>query len=53
MKKCFLEPNKSRYNTKQEAEKVLIIIFDRGELNPYYCDSCKGWHLTSNNSGNF
>ena len=45
-KKCLEFPDKKRYNTKKDAEA--IISFLKGGLFTYKCDSCDGWHLTSN-----
>jgi hypothetical protein len=51
MKRCPQFPNKKRYPTKNDAETAIIIQRSEGsvELDCYYCDACKGWHLTSRN----
>lgn len=51
MKQCFVFPNKKRYPTEKDAETAIIIQRSEGsvELDYYYCDACKGWHLTSKN----
>lgn len=46
MKKCFEQPDKKRYNTLKDAERVLLII-DSARLRAYHCVACGGWHLTS------
>ena len=47
MKQCSEFPNKKRYNTKKDAETVILINNQYG-LRAYHCDTCNGWHLTSN-----
>ena len=42
---CLEFPNKKRYNTKQDAETVILL--HSKNLLVYKCDSCQGWHLTS------
>lgn len=51
MKRCLTFPNKKRYPTEKDAETAIIIQHSEGsvELRSYYCESCKGWHLTSKN----
>lgn len=50
MKRCPAFPNKKRYSTKKDAETV-ILINNSVDLHAYYCDACKGWHLSSKNYG--
>ena len=50
MKKCFEQPDKRRYSTKKEAEDDLLSWFGVDYLRIYHCDSCNGWHLTSQQS---
>lgn len=49
MKKCYLHPNKNRYNTQWDAETAILASSEPGqpELRYYYCDACTGYHLTS------
>lgn len=47
MKKCFEQPNKKRYNTQRDAETTILLL-DNKNLRAYQCESCTGWHLTSN-----
>jgi hypothetical protein len=47
MKKCFKFPDKRRYNTEKDAETAILVL-DNINLRVYKCDSCRGWHLTSN-----
>jgi len=46
MKKCLEFPDKRRYNTKRDAETSILLI-DKRDLRTYYCEGCRGWHLTS------
>lgn len=50
MKRCQKFPNKRRYPTKKAAETIILMLFGESvsNLRVYYCDACKGWHLTSN-----
>lgn len=49
MKRCPEFPNKRRFPTQKDAETVIIIMAGEHdiEFTTYYCESCKGWHLTS------
>jgi hypothetical protein len=43
MKICYVS-KKNRYNTQQEAEK--IVLLQGIDLHIYQCEDCNGWHLT-------
>lgn len=45
MKRCLEFYWKVRYNTKKDAETS--ILYSGINLKSYYCETCKGWHLTS------
>lgn len=47
MKKCLEFPNKNRYNTWRDAETAILLL-DKQNLRAYQCQTCRGWHLTSN-----
>jgi hypothetical protein len=51
MKYCAEYPNKKRYNTQKDAQTA-ILTSDAKNLQEYKCDSCLGWHLTSNKKNN-
>ena len=46
MKKCYEYPDKKRYNVRQDAERVILLL-DNRDLRAYLCQTCRGWHLTS------
>ncbi len=48
MKRCFEFPNKKRYNTKRDAETAILLSDKAKSLYVYFCDTCNGWHLSSN-----
>lgn len=49
MKLCFDYPNKKRYNSQKDAETAILLSQNK-KLRFYKCESCNGWHLTSNNN---
>lgn len=48
MKTCFEFPNKVRYNTKRDAETAILLSDKPNHLKVYKCETCSGWHLSSN-----
>lgn len=46
-KKCFEFPNKTRYNSKRDAETAILLSDRPNQLRVYNCTTCNGWHLTS------
>lgn len=48
MKKCLEFSQKKRYNTQKDAETAILLL-DNQNLRTYRCETCDGWHLTSNN----
>lgn len=44
---CFEFPDKKRYNFQKDAEAQIFLSENSTKLRSYYCQTCKGWHLTS------
>ena len=48
MKWCFMFPSKKRYGTERAARDMIAHLGSEApRLKTYYCNSCRGWHLTS------